>query len=214
MVGNGNFRVPFEWIEPLKGPNVYDDHIAKHGEGFHHIAFDVPDMDQAIAHWNALGFPESMCGGWGVKDAPGSGRFAYHDLIPAGGIDIELLWNYRPPAVFPRPAHSPSISAAEKPNRFRVPVSRTRLARGWRAWKALRFEFIASSLEAFSVGFSDGLQTKSMIMEPLPGMRIRAVIPFDAFYQTREMVPLNPLGYKAWPERLFTFEKVTSSSFA
>ena len=90
-----HLKVPFEWIEPLKGPNVYDDHIARHGEGFHHIAFDVPDMDQAIARWNGLGFPVSMSGGWGRPNEPGSGRFAYHDTHSAGGIDIELLWNYR-----------------------------------------------------------------------------------------------------------------------
>jgi hypothetical protein len=93
-----HLKIPFEWIEPLRGPNVYDDHIARHGEGFHHIAFNVADMDQAIARWNALGYGESMSGGWGTPDQPGSGRFAYHDLHAAGGIDIELLWNYRAPA--------------------------------------------------------------------------------------------------------------------
>lgn len=93
-----HLSVPFEWIEPHKGPTVYDDHIAKHGEGFHHIAFNVTDMDAAIARWSSLGYPVSMSGGWGVKGQPGSGRFAYHDLHTAGGIDIELLWNYpRPP---------------------------------------------------------------------------------------------------------------------
>ena len=78
----------------------------------------------------------------------------------------------------------------------------------WRKWRALRFEFLATSVEAFSFGFSDGRQTKSLIMEPLAGVRMRAVIPFSAFVQTREMVPMLPLGYKAWPQRLFTFERV------
>jgi catechol 2,3-dioxygenase-like lactoylglutathione lyase family enzyme len=104
-----HLNVAFEWIEPLKGPNVYEDHIAKHGEGFHHIAFNVTDMDEAIARWTALGGPVSMSGGWGVKNTHGSGRFAYHDLHAAGGIEIELLWNYRPPATLP---------AAQPPARF------------------------------------------------------------------------------------------------
>ncbi len=209
-----HLKVPFEWIQPLKGPNVYEDHIAKQGEGFHHIAFNVADMDQAIARWNALGYPLTMSGGWGEKGAPGSGRFAYHDTHAVGGIDIELLWNYRLPAVLraPKPLSFTFRRGQAEPE-FRIPVSQLAWPTDWRSWKALRFEFRASSLEAFSVGFSDGSKLKSMILEPLPGLRIRAVIPFDAFYQTRQMIPQNPLGYKAWPQRLFTFERVEEIVF-
>lgn len=209
-----HLKIPFEWIQPLKGPTVYEDHIAKHGEGFHHLAFNVEDMDKAMAHWNEFGFPVVMSGGWGEPNAPGSGRFAYHDAHSDGGIDVELLWNYRPPATLPAPAPlSFTFRRGEALPEFRVPVSKLSWPRDWRSWKAIRFDFLASSLEAFSVGFSDGAAVKSMIMEPLPNLRIRAVIPFDAFYQTREMVPQNPLGYKAWPQRLFTFEKVEELVF-
>ncbi|MBK5292297.1 MAG: VOC family protein [Acidobacteriia bacterium] len=209
-----HLKVPFEWIQPLQGPNVYEDHIAKHGEGFHHIAFNVPDMDQAVARWNAFGFPVSMSGGWGETNTPGSGRFAYHDTHTIGGIDVELLWSYRAPAILPAPAPlNFTFRRGEAAPEFRIPVTQLSWPRDWRAWKAIRFEFDASSLEAFSVGFSDGSRVKSMIVEPLPGLRIRAVIPFDAFYQTRQMVPQNPLGYKAWPQRLFTFEKVEELVF-
>lgn len=96
-----HLSIPFEWIQPLKGPNIYDDHIAKHGEGFQHIAFSVHNIDEAISRWNSLGFPVTMSGGWGERNRPGSGRFAYHDMQAAGGVDIELLWNYRSPAVPP-----------------------------------------------------------------------------------------------------------------
>jgi catechol 2,3-dioxygenase-like lactoylglutathione lyase family enzyme len=198
----------------LKGPNVYQDYIAKHGEGFHHIAFNVPDMDAAIARWNALGYPLTMSGGWGEKGAPGSGRFAYHDTQAAGGIDIELLWNYSAPPAMPAPKPLKFVFRRGEPEpEFRIPVAQLGWPRDWRAWKALRFDFHASSLEAFAVGFSDGERVKTMIMEPLPGQRIHAVIPFDAFYQTRVMIPQNPLGYKAWPQRLFTFEKVDEIVF-
>jgi hypothetical protein len=83
----------------------------------------------------------------------------------------------------------------------------------WRAWRGLVLEFQATSLEAFQVGFFDGTTRKAMIVEPLAGLRIRAAIPFEAFYQTRTMTPLLPLGYKAWPQRLFTFERVDEISF-
>jgi hypothetical protein len=88
-------NVPFEWIQPLKGPSSYDEQIDQHGEGFHHLGINVADMDRAIAEWKALGYEVSMSGGWGEKGKPGSGRFAYFDTRAAGGIEIELLWNYK-----------------------------------------------------------------------------------------------------------------------
>jgi hypothetical protein len=215
--GPGVFALVYRALQTevaLQGPNVYADHIAGQGEGFHHIAFDVPDMDQAIAQWQAWGFPVTMSGGWDETGAPGSGRFAYHDLHPAGGIDVELLRNYRAPAALRAPAPlSLLFRRGEAQPEYRIPVAQLGWPRDWRAWRAIRFEFLASSLEAFTTGFSDGKQVKGMIMEPLPGMRMRAVIPFDAFYQTREMIPQNPLGYKAWPQRLFTFEHVEELVF-
>ena len=87
--------VTWEWIEPLAGPTVYQDFLKEHGEGFHHFAFDVPDMDAAIAAWEALGVPIVQAGAWGEKGKPGSGRFVYVNTQAIGGTDVELLWNYR-----------------------------------------------------------------------------------------------------------------------
>lgn len=87
--------VPFEWIQPLRGPSTYYDHMKRHSEGFHHLAFNAPDMDAAIAEWSQFGFPMVMDGAWGDKGKPGSGRFAYHDLDSCCGHEIELLWNYK-----------------------------------------------------------------------------------------------------------------------
>jgi methylmalonyl-CoA/ethylmalonyl-CoA epimerase len=87
--------VPYEWIQPLKGPSTYYDHVKQHGESFHHLAFNVDDMDAGIAEWSGFGFPMVMGGAWGAKGKPGSGRFAYHDLDGCCGHEIELLWNYR-----------------------------------------------------------------------------------------------------------------------
>jgi hypothetical protein len=36
-----------------------------------------------------------MSGAWGERGKKGYGRFAYMDTQAAGGIDIELLWNYK-----------------------------------------------------------------------------------------------------------------------
>jgi catechol 2,3-dioxygenase-like lactoylglutathione lyase family enzyme len=88
-------RIVYEWVCPLKGPTVYLDHMEKHGEGFQHIAFEVADLDQEVARWNALGFPFIQGGAWGEKGKPGWGRYAYQDTDAIAGAEVELLWNYR-----------------------------------------------------------------------------------------------------------------------
>jgi len=87
--------VPYEWIKPLKGPTVYEDYVKAHGESFHHLAVDVPDMDEAIAAWEKAGYKVEQSGAWGDAGKPGSGLFAYIGTEDVGGIAIELLWNYK-----------------------------------------------------------------------------------------------------------------------
>lgn len=85
--------VTWEWIEPLQGPTVYRDFLKAHGEGLHHLGFDVPDIDAAAKAWESLGVPIVQSGAWGEKGKPGSGRFAYADTSLNGGVTIELLWS-------------------------------------------------------------------------------------------------------------------------
>jgi len=88
--------VPFEWcVPPADSPTVYAEYLKTHGEGVQHIAFEVSDMDQAIARYKQLGFETVQGGGWGQDGKPGSGRFGYVDTERVGGLTIELLWNYR-----------------------------------------------------------------------------------------------------------------------
>ncbi len=102
--------------------------------------------------------------------------------------------------------------AAGEPE-VRIPVAVMGWPTDWSPYKAIQYNFYASSLETVSIGFSDGSKTKYFVTEPLSGIRIKGVIPFDAFVQTRTMTPLTPLGYKVWPNRLFTFEKVKELVF-
>ena len=88
-------KVVYEWCMPLKGPNVYEDHLQRHGEGVHHLGFQVNDIDRVIRSWKTLGFEVSQSGAWGEAGKPGSGRFAYVDTDSIGGVTVELLWNYR-----------------------------------------------------------------------------------------------------------------------
>lgn len=83
--------VPFEWIQSIAGPNVYEEFMKAHGEGFHHLAVNVRDMDAAIALMKDRGANVTQSGGW---DFPTSkGRFAYLDTERSGGVATELLWN-------------------------------------------------------------------------------------------------------------------------
>jgi glyoxalase/bleomycin resistance protein/dioxygenase superfamily protein len=88
-------NVVYEWIQPTVGPTTYMDHMAKHGEGLHHIAFNVTDIEQEKSLWSKAGFPTTQSGAWGERDQAGYGRFAYQDTHAIGGTEVELLWNYR-----------------------------------------------------------------------------------------------------------------------
>lgn len=61
----------------------------KHGEGFHHIAFEVSDLDKEVARWSALGFPFIQGGAWGEKGKPGWGRFAYQNTDAIAGAELD-----------------------------------------------------------------------------------------------------------------------------
>lgn len=87
--------IAYEWCIPVKPPIVYEDHIKKHGEGIHHLAFSVEDMDVVLEDYREQGFVVSMGGTWGEKGKPGSGRYEYIDLELAGGLTMELLWSHR-----------------------------------------------------------------------------------------------------------------------
>ena len=86
--------IAYEWCIPVRPPIVYEDHILRHGEGIHHLAFSVPDMDEVLDDYRSRGFVVSMGGTWGEKGKPDSGRYEYIDLEEAGGLTMELLWNY------------------------------------------------------------------------------------------------------------------------
>jgi len=86
--------VSYEWCIPVKAPIVYDDHIKAHGEGIHHLAFTVEDMDNVLEDFTSKGYVNSMGGTWGEEGKPGSGRYEYINMEDAGGVTVELLWNF------------------------------------------------------------------------------------------------------------------------
>jgi catechol 2,3-dioxygenase-like lactoylglutathione lyase family enzyme len=74
--------VGFELLEPLDGPSPWKDFIDKHGEGVHHIGFNVADATEARV------FLESQGGKWTQAASPTS---AYIDMEPKLPITFEVF---------------------------------------------------------------------------------------------------------------------------
>ncbi len=74
----------FELIQPLKGRSIYNEFLEKKGEGIHHLAFMVDDIDTEIAEMEKKGFKVIQTG------AMPNTRWAYFDTDKLGGMIIEL----------------------------------------------------------------------------------------------------------------------------
>lgn len=79
-----------ELIEPLAGPSIYHEFVARHGYGrLHHIGLLVDNLEEAIAQAAAAGFPVIQSGGGHGLD--GDGGFAYLDTEERLSCLIELM---------------------------------------------------------------------------------------------------------------------------
>jgi methylmalonyl-CoA/ethylmalonyl-CoA epimerase len=67
-------------------PSTYLDWLEQRGEGLHHVAVEVEDMDETIRAMEAAGYPLEQGGTFG-----GDGRFAYFDTLAELGIYVEAL---------------------------------------------------------------------------------------------------------------------------
>jgi catechol 2,3-dioxygenase-like lactoylglutathione lyase family enzyme len=74
-----------ELIQPVEGENPYFDYLASHGDGIHHLAFLVDDMEPILEDYAARGLEPTFHHDMGVMD------FAYFDTSEAGGLWIEFL---------------------------------------------------------------------------------------------------------------------------
>lgn len=84
-VGDSNY----ELLAPLTGDSVYVEHLAKHGESFHHtcIAYATHDHLRA-AKAQLLDQGREMIQNGGVE---GAFEFCYFDIVETGSV-LELLW--------------------------------------------------------------------------------------------------------------------------
>jgi hypothetical protein len=106
----GDARV--EFIQPLRGPSIYDEFVERHGYGVQHLGVLVDDMEAAIAEAEKAGLAVIQDGsGFGLD---GDGHYAYLDTEPLFGTTFELI--QRPARRRTPEMYYPPISNEERDN--------------------------------------------------------------------------------------------------
>ncbi|NPV83151.1 MAG: VOC family protein [Candidatus Aminicenantes bacterium] len=81
-------NITIELIEPVGGPSTWREFLDQHGEGVHHLAFEVNGMDEKLKLLAGHGIPLIQKG-----DYEG-GRYAYVDGTGSLAVILELLENF------------------------------------------------------------------------------------------------------------------------
>ena len=88
-----------EVMQPLSGPSIFAEHLARQGEGIHHVAFDVRHRpwQERLAAFAKRGFAVSQSGRFNRHNA-----FAFFDTEEATGTTFET-YDIPPGYVWPEP---------------------------------------------------------------------------------------------------------------
>jgi len=82
--------VEIELIQPGKESSAWKDHLNEHGEGIHHISFEVMNLEEKLEKLNQKGYQTIQTGNF----YNGNGRYAYLDTKEEFKVIIELLERY------------------------------------------------------------------------------------------------------------------------
>ncbi len=80
-------QVTVELIEPIGAGSAWKKFLDEHGEGVHHIAFNVQNLERAESEMKALGYDAIHSGRWDSDN----GDYVYFDSTKAMGLMVELL---------------------------------------------------------------------------------------------------------------------------
>jgi len=80
-------QVTLELIQPVGNDTAWKEFLDTHGEGVHHIAFQVADPDKTIKEFQDVGMPVQHQG----RFDDDSGSYVYIDSAKALGVTLELL---------------------------------------------------------------------------------------------------------------------------
>jgi methylmalonyl-CoA epimerase len=81
-------NLQIELIQPLGGKSTWQEYLDKSGEGIHHIAFNVKDINGVEKKFATIKMPTVQRGGWN------GGAYSYVDASADLGCILELLENY------------------------------------------------------------------------------------------------------------------------
>lgn len=82
-------NLQIELIQPLGGKSTWQEFLDKNGEGIHHIAFNVKDINGVEKQFAMQEMPTVQNGGWD------GGAYSYIDASKNLGCILELLENYK-----------------------------------------------------------------------------------------------------------------------
>jgi methylmalonyl-CoA epimerase len=82
-------NLQIELIQPLGGKSTWQEFLDKNGEGIHHIAFQVKDINGKEKEFRMINMPTLQSGGWD------GGAYSYIDGSKEIGCILELLENYK-----------------------------------------------------------------------------------------------------------------------
>jgi len=81
-------QVSIELIEPVDGPSTWQEFLDRHGDGVHHIAFNIQDTPRVVSFLNGFDIPTAQQGEYT------GGMYTYLDSTPQLGVILELLENF------------------------------------------------------------------------------------------------------------------------
>jgi methylmalonyl-CoA/ethylmalonyl-CoA epimerase len=81
-------QVTIELIQPIGGPSTWQEFLDAHGEGVHHIAFNVKGTPQVVSFLGGKGIPVVQQGNYT------GGMYTYLNSAPQLGVMLELLENF------------------------------------------------------------------------------------------------------------------------
>jgi catechol 2,3-dioxygenase-like lactoylglutathione lyase family enzyme len=82
-------NLQIELIEPMGGKSTWQEYLDNNGEGIHHIAFSVKDINGMEKKFRMQEMPTVMSGGWD------GGAYSYISAEKQLGCILELLENYK-----------------------------------------------------------------------------------------------------------------------
>lgn len=85
-------EIEFELMQPLAGESVFRDFLESHGDGVHHLGFNVPNYDEMLSRFKEAGFRPLMRVETYVETYEGHLRACCFDTNRLGGIFFEIIW--------------------------------------------------------------------------------------------------------------------------